>query len=274
MPRPAQSAAPAPDDGRPRPGAPSAPSADDREQAVAAALLDLAAAVDRDAGAHAGTLVRYAALLPAHGEPAPEAVVVLAGPPAVTAVSGPRADALRESEELLGEGPGRDCLGGAPAPDVPLSGEGAVRWPRFAAQARQLGIRRVGTLPLVDDASDGAVLGALVLYHRGTDRPSPRLLFLAQALADAAALHLRHRRSQEQVGHLERALRSRVVIEQAKGVLAERFDCSPERAFDELRRYARSHNRNLHDLARSVVSGAEPQTFRALDRAVVGGDRG
>jgi AmiR/NasT family two-component response regulator len=56
---------------------------------------------------------------------------------------------------------------------------------------------------------------------------------------------------------LQEALESRIVIEQAKGVLAERFQLEPDKAFDVLRRGARSHRVPLHDLARQVVSSQE-----------------
>ncbi len=56
---------------------------------------------------------------------------------------------------------------------------------------------------------------------------------------------------------LQHALDSRVVIEQAKGVMSERFSLDSEEAFETLRRAARSHRMRLHDLASMVVSSAE-----------------
>ena len=58
----------------------------------------------------------------------------------------------------------------------------------------------------------------------------------------------------EQNAQLERALESRVLIEQAKGMLAERWDVTPEHAFAILRGAARSHRMRVHDLARSVLA--------------------
>ncbi|MBZ4018806.1 hypothetical protein CCS38_24310 [Streptomyces purpurogeneiscleroticus] len=136
-----------------------------------------------------------------------------------------------------------------------------------------MGVLRVSTVPLADVAYEkgpgaaggarpGPPLGALVLYSDVAgpwpgDRSAP-----VSALVGAAALHLRHRRTREHARQLEQALRSRIVIEQAKGVLAERFGCPTDGAFAELRRYARAHQRNLHDLARSVVDGTAPPPFR------------
>jgi AmiR/NasT family two-component response regulator len=69
---------------------------------------------------------------------------------------------------------------------------------------------------------------------------------------------------------LEQALTSRIVIEQAKGILAERYRLDVERAFDALRAAARSNRMRLHDLAASVVTS--PRTPRAVERELVRDD--
>ncbi|MER7397514.1 ANTAR domain-containing protein [Streptomyces sp. NPDC000151] len=242
--------------------------ASERERLLTRALLDLASPADREPAAHAASLIEYVRLL--GDEPAPDALAVLAGRPPVTAGSGPRAELLWELEERLGEGPVRDTLAGAPADEVPLEAAAAARWPRFTAGARELGVRRVSRVPLADVAHEdgpggtrpGVPLGALVLYHDVATPPPAERSAPVPALADAAALHLRHRRTRDHARQLEQALRSRIVIEQAKGVLAERFGYPTDGAFAELRRYARAHQRNLHDLARSVVDGTAPPPFR------------
>ena len=63
--------------------------------------------------------------------------------------------------------------------------------------------------------------------------------------------------SVERVAQLEHALESRIVIEQAKGILAERFGLDVQEAFDLLRRSARSNRTKIHDLARRVVDSRE-----------------
>ena len=82
---------------------------------------------------------------------------------------------------------------------------------------------------------------------------------LAQAFADVATIGILQRRSTDRnavvAGQLQHALDSRVVIEQAKGVLAERGGVSMDAAFDVLRRHARSNNLKLTNVARAVVLG-------------------
>jgi AmiR/NasT family two-component response regulator len=76
----------------------------------------------------------------------------------------------------------------------------------------------------------------------------------------AVALTLLERNRQ-----LQQALESRVVIEQAKGVLAERFAVAPDEAFQLLRRGARNHRIRVHDLAERVVATREtPEEIEAL----------
>lgn len=63
------------------------------------------------------------------------------------------------------------------------------------------------------------------------------------------------RQLQQRVGQLQRALTSRIAIEQAKGVLAERHGLTVSQAFDALRRYARNNGRRIHEVAESVLDG-------------------
>ena len=69
----------------------------------------------------------------------------------------------------------------------------------------------------------------------------------------------------ERRAQLERALRTRIVIEQAKGVLAERFAIDVDEAFELLRKAARSHRTKIHTLANEVVQSRE--TPRAIAEA-------
>ncbi|SFN66003.1 ANTAR domain-containing protein [Pseudonocardia ammonioxydans] len=84
---------------------------------------------------------------------------------------------------------------------------------------------------------------------------------IAQALTDVATIGLLHHRDHADqarlIDQLQTAVTSRVVIEQATGMLAERFGLTTEQAFRLLRAHARNHNRRLTDLARAVVTGRE-----------------
>ena len=81
---------------------------------------------------------------------------------------------------------------------------------------------------------------------------------IVQALADVAAISLlQHRtigRSEALTEQLQGALNSRIVIEQAKGAVAQAYDITVDAAFTRLRAYARSNNRRLSDVAHLAVT--------------------
>ncbi|HVF74041.1 MAG TPA: GAF and ANTAR domain-containing protein [Acidimicrobiales bacterium] len=135
-------------------------------------------------------------------------------------------------------------------------------WPHFAPEALAAGFQSVQALPM---RLRGSVIGALNLFHveRGEMRKAD--IDAAQALADVATIAvLQHRAALEaQVlnDQLNHALNSRIVIEQAKGVVAERRNLDMEAAFSALRTYARNHNLRLADVARGVIDG----TMSVLD---------
>ena len=156
------------------------------------------------------------------------------------------------------EGPCLDCYrAGAPIGSEDLAAE--QRWPRFAPVALQAGFLAVHALPM---RLRGTVIGALNLFHvdPGDMRPADRTA--AQALADVATIAiLQHRvvlESQVVSEQLYQALNSRIVIEQAKGMVAERHGLDMERAFAALRGYARNNNVRLVDVANDIIEGTLP----------------
>ncbi|MCX4977818.1 GAF and ANTAR domain-containing protein [Streptomyces sp. NBC_00620] len=157
------------------------------------------------------------------------------------------------------EGPCLDCFRtGAPVAVADL-GAATIRWPHFAVQARRGGFGAVQALPM---RLRDEVVGALNLF-RATPGPfDPAATPLAQALADVATISLLQQRSAHRSTvlneQLQTALNSRVLIEQAKGKLAERQNIDMERAFSALRGYARAHNRRLSDVARAFIDDSEP----------------
>ena len=106
------------------------------------------------------------------------------------------------------------------------------------------------------------VIGALNLFRAGPGPFDPADVRVGQALADVATISLLHergmRRSDALNEQLQTALNSRVIIEQAKGKLAERLHLDMDQAFARLRGYARSRNRRLSELAQAFVDAQKP----------------
>jgi GAF domain-containing protein len=131
------------------------------------------------------------------------------------------------------------------------------RWPRFAADALAAGFQSVHALPM---RLRGSVIGALNLFRVGSGEMDQADIEIAQAFADVATIGiLQHRAAQEaQIinAQLSHALNSRIVIEQAKGMIAEGLGFDMERSFNVLRNHARNHNLRLADVANGVISGA------------------
>jgi ANTAR domain/GAF domain len=153
------------------------------------------------------------------------------------------------------EGPCLDCFQSAGPVSVADLAETSSRWPTFVAAVAQRGdFRSVHALPL---RLRGRAIGALNLFGAAPG-PLPELdLALGQALADVATIGILQeraiRRGEVLNEQLQSALNSRVIIEQAKGALAQHGQLAPAVAFERLRHYARSHNLKLTHLARRIV---------------------
>jgi GAF domain-containing protein len=139
------------------------------------------------------------------------------------------------------------------------------RWPEFAVRAIDEGFGSVIAIPLRLRTER---IGALNLFRRTQGVMTESDLLVAQALADVATIGILHQRVLTRGAlvnsQLQTALNSRVLIEQAKGVLAERLGLDMEQAFVQLRTMARSNNRHLSDTARAVIenpSGAFPSSL-------------
>jgi GAF domain-containing protein len=175
----------------------------------------------------------------------------------VAAASSEEAGLLELFQLQNDQGPCLECFRtGRPVTAADLDGP-AQRWPRFSAAAAQAGFRTVEALPM---RLRGQVIGALNLFGAGPDPFGQADLRIAQALADVATIGLLQernvRRSETVAEQLQAALNSRVMLEQAKGKLAERLNIEMDRAFTMLRDYARTSNQRLTDVARTFVEGA------------------
>ncbi len=153
------------------------------------------------------------------------------------------------------EGPCLDCFAhSTQITSTDLADE--RRWPRFAAFAQQSGYLSVHAFPL---RLRSETIGALNLFAAVPTEMSVDDLRIGQALADVATSGIMQeraiRRRDVLAEQLETALNSRVIIEQAKGVVAERGGVDVTAAFEMLRHHARSGNERLTDVARAVVEG-------------------
>ena len=128
------------------------------------------------------------------------------------------------------------------------------RWPNFAPEALAAGFKSVHALPM---RLRGSVIGALNLFHVDAGEMRQADVIAAQAFADVATIAiLQHRavlEAQALNAQLNFALNSRIVIEQAKGVLSERANLKMEQSFALLRTYARNQNLRLVDVAQAVI---------------------
>jgi len=153
------------------------------------------------------------------------------------------------------EGPCLDCYRtGQRVVNHQLAGD-EQPWPRFSAHARSLGFDTVHALPL---RLRGEVIGAMMnVFTVGEQHLDQAEVAIGQALADVATIGLLHQRSIREAAQLteqlQAALTSRVVIEQAKGMLAEREGVDMELAFEILRTYSQNTNQKLSLVAQLLL---------------------
>jgi GAF domain-containing protein len=173
----------------------------------------------------------------------------------VMAASSERVELLELFQLQNDEGPCLDCFRTGRSVIV-----GDLRrhseWPSFADESIRVGFPSVCALPL---RLNDDVLGGLNLFRAEPVELSQADVTLAQALADVASITIVQARAASESTlrkeQLQHALDSRVAIEQAKGMIAERARIQMPQAFAHLRAFARSTNRGLTDTARAVVEG-------------------
>jgi GAF domain-containing protein len=175
----------------------------------------------------------------------------------VVAASSERTRLLELFQLQTDQGPCLDCFRtGQPVSvaDLPSAG----RWPRFSAAAAEVGFAAVHAIPM---RLRDEIIGALNFFDTKPGALDGEKLRIGQALADVATIGLLQQRAIRRrdvlTEQLQTALNSRVLIEQAKGILAERLRMDVDQAFTMLRQAARSHNRRLSELAQAIVDGSE-----------------
>jgi GAF domain-containing protein len=130
------------------------------------------------------------------------------------------------------------------------------RWPRFGPHAHEVGFQSVSAVPM---RLRNNVIGALNLFSTTPEPLSSEDQQVAQALADIATIGILQERalSEEHVvtSQLQQALESRILIEQAKGIVGEHNHVSIDDAFKLLRNYSRNHNNLLSKTANDIITG-------------------
>ena len=152
------------------------------------------------------------------------------------------------------EGPCSECLSRCEQVLNTLLDTAVDRWPRFAPKAREAGFQMVHALPL---RLRRDVIGVMNVFDTAPKEMTSQQATLTQALADAATIGIIQertvRRQIDVAGQLQGALNSRIVIEQAKGVVAEQQGVTMEDAFALLRGYSRKTRVPLSDVAHAVI---------------------
>ena len=177
----------------------------------------------------------------------------------VVAASSEGAAHLEAFQAQRGQGPCHDCYSDGKPVNAPDLDAVAERWPEFVPVAAAAGIVSVHAVPL---RLRDQVLGALGLFGSTRGDLNEPDLRLAQGLADVATIAMLQdsvASDRETVNaQLNTALESRVVLEQAKGLLAYSGGLDMPGAYAALRRYARDHNLKLAEVARALVARSLP----------------
>ena len=156
----------------------------------------------------------------------------------------------------VNEGPCVDCYSGGIAVIEPALSEPDERWPRFTPRALAQGFHSVHCLPM---RLRGRTIGALNLFRSSEGALDESDIVVAQGLADVATIailqHQTSLNSKMLTDQLSNALNSRIIIEQAKGMISQATACDMDQAFVWLRAHARNHNERLTDVAARIVGG-------------------
>ena len=154
-----------------------------------------------------------------------------------------------------GAGPCVECFTTGKAISISDISAHSDRWPEFAAAALEKGFKSVYATPM---RLRGQIIGAMNLFGTASVELNVRDQAVAQALADVATIGILQERSIRETGvaaeQLQGALSSRIIIEQAKGVLAAGGTLSIEEAFATMRQYARGHNLTLRVVAEGITN--------------------
>jgi hypothetical protein len=249
---------------------------DDREAWLVATMTELAEAAGAEPG-ETGSAHRLTHRLADLLAPAGVALAVTddAGLLTEAEASPGWAGELMSLQIRCDEGPCPDShRTGRPVPNAVIAASGR-RWPRFTPAALAAGAGVVSALPL---RHRGRGIGVLCTAAPAGHTLAAADARLAQALGVIAAVAVAQerdlRRSVRAAEQLQHALDHRVLIEQAKGVVAARLDIAPDRSFELLRAHARRTSRALADVAGEIVRGELPALALVAGYAADGGQAG
>lgn len=166
-----------------------------------------------------------------------------------------QADFVETMQLTAGDGPCVECfVTGTPVAVADIEQSGS-QWPTFQTAALGQGFHSLHATPL---RLRGKVIGTINLFSKSVGELSPRNAAVVQALADVATLSIMQehlvRESNIVAEQLQRALDSRILIEQAKGVISQLGSMDMQDAFEALRSYARSNNLSLRLVAEGVTN--------------------
>jgi GAF domain-containing protein len=165
---------------------------------------------------------------------------------------------LERVQEKWQKGPCIDAVASADPVAVPniAAGDAHERWPDYVIAAKTAGIQAVAGIPML---AEGEALGAVNLYDSQPRNWSAEDLRVATIFASIATGYLTHasaaRQQQRTSEQLQQALNTRLIVEQAKGVLAAKRETTVDDAFQMLRKYARDNRARIHDVSLAVVKG-------------------
>jgi len=179
------------------------------------------------------------------------------GHPRSVVFTGPLAVQLDERQYELGFGP---CLDAAKTGQTLVvdTDDAAPPYREFARIAARAGVRHVVSvgMPLAQRS-----IGGMNIYQTADEAFSSEFLEHAEVFASYAAVAVNNIASYAgattEVAHLRTAMQSRAVIEQAKGILMARDRCSPDEAFELLKRISQHRNAKLRDIAQTIVDSIQ-----------------
>jgi GAF domain-containing protein len=178
--------------------------------------------------------------------------------PSTIASTGALATELDERQYERGYGPCLDCIAGG-VPLIVHDMRTETRWPDWAELAASSGAASSMSIPVPLQREVSAALNIYSTERNAFDDPAAAIARTFAAYAGVALANMHLYQAQGQVAeHLQIAMQSRAVIEQAKGILMGERRCTAEEAFDILVRLSQDTNRKLREVAEALVNQAAP----------------